>query len=54
MGSSQEEKAEIVQWLGLADDEFLPHVLAWVLPALSAMQYNKNVSATLFFGMIVG
>jgi len=42
MGSNAEEKAEIVQWLGLADDEFLPHVLAWTLPALSAMQHNKN------------
>jgi len=42
MGSNAGEKAEIVQWLGLADDEFLPHVLAWTLPALSAMQYNKN------------
>jgi len=41
-GSNAEEKAEIVQWLGLADDEFLPHVLAWTLPALSAMQYDKN------------
>jgi elongation factor 1-gamma len=42
MGSNAGEKAEIVQWLDLADDEFLPHVLAWTLPALSAMQYNKN------------
>jgi elongation factor 1-gamma len=42
LGSNNEEKAEIVQWLGLADDEFLPHVLAWTLPALSAMQVNKN------------
>lgn len=42
MGSNAEERAEIVQWLGLADDEFLPHVLAWTLPALSAMQFNKN------------
>jgi len=42
MGSNGGEKAEIVQWLGLADDEFLPHVLAWTLPALSAMQYDKN------------
>jgi elongation factor 1-gamma len=42
MGSNAEEKAEIVQWLDLADNEFLPHVLAWTLPALSAMQYNKS------------
>jgi elongation factor 1-gamma len=42
MGGNAQEKAEIVQWLGLADDEFLPHVLAWTLPALSAMQYDKN------------
>jgi len=28
--------------LNLADEEFLPHVLAWTLPALSAMQFNKN------------
>jgi len=42
MGSNADERAEIVQWLGLADDEFLPHVLAWTLPALSALQYDKN------------
>jgi len=42
MGNSAEEKAEVLQWLGLADDEFLPHVLAWTLPSLSAMQFNKN------------
>jgi len=42
MGSTDGEKAEVLQWLGLADDEFLPHVLAWTLPALSAMQYDKN------------
>jgi len=42
MGSNAEERAEVLQWLDLADDEFLPHVLAWTLPALSAMQDNKN------------
>ena len=42
MGNNAEEKAEIIQWLALADDEFLPHVLAWTLPSLSAMQHNKN------------
>jgi elongation factor 1-gamma len=42
MGSNAEERAEIVQWLNLADEEFLPHVLAWTLPSLSAMQYDNN------------
>lgn len=42
MGSSPEERAEVVQWMDLADEEFLPHVLAWTLPALSAMPNNKN------------
>jgi len=42
MGSNAVERAEIVQWLCLADDEFLPHVLSWTLPALSAMPYNAT------------
>lgn len=49
MGNNAEEKAEIIQWLALADDEFLPHVLAWTLPSLSAMQHNKNVSGIFLF-----
>jgi len=42
MGTNAGERAEVLQWLNLADEEFLPHVLAWTLPALSALQYDKN------------
>jgi elongation factor 1-gamma len=41
-GSNGQQAAEILQWLDLADNEFLPQVLGWVLPSLSALQYNKN------------
>jgi elongation factor 1-gamma len=41
-GSNPQQSAEILQWLDLADNEFLPQILSWVLPSLSALQYNKN------------
>jgi len=41
-GSNPQQSAEILQWLDLADNEFLPQILAWVLPSLSAIQFNKN------------
>lgn len=41
-GSNPQQSAEILQWLDLADNEFLPQILAWVLPSLSALQFNKN------------
>ncbi|VDP28715.1 unnamed protein product [Soboliphyme baturini] len=39
---SSQEQAEILQWIGIADNDFVPHVLAWVLPSLSAMAFNKT------------
>ncbi|KHJ40914.1 elongation factor 1 gamma, hypothetical protein [Trichuris suis] len=33
---------QIVEWLDMADTQFLPHVLTWVLPSLSAMEFNKS------------
>lgn len=41
-GSSDFEKAQIVQWSSFADNEILPASCAWVFPLLGIMPYNKN------------
>jgi len=40
-GSTDVEKAQIIQWLGFADSEILPASCTWVFPCLGIMQYNK-------------
>uniref|UniRef100_A0A5S6R414 eEF-1B gamma n=1 Tax=Trichuris muris TaxID=70415 RepID=A0A5S6R414_TRIMR len=32
---------QVVEWLDIADTQFLPHVLSWVLPCVSAVEFNK-------------
>ncbi|XP_034951158.1 elongation factor 1-gamma [Chelonus insularis] len=41
-GKTDEEKAEIIQWLSFADSEILPSSCAWVFPLLGIMPYNKQ------------
>ncbi|KAJ1522962.1 hypothetical protein ONE63_002099 [Megalurothrips usitatus] len=40
-GSTDVEKAQIIQWLAFADSEILPASCTWVFPCLGIMQYNK-------------
>lgn len=40
-GASDFEKAEVLQWLGFADNEVGPAAAAWVFPILGIMQFNK-------------
>lgn len=41
-GANDFEKAEVMQWLGFADNEIGPATAAWVYPAIGIMQFNKN------------
>nr|CAB3240445.1 elongation factor 1-gamma-A-like [Phallusia mammillata] len=34
-------EAEVLQWIGVADNEILPLACTWVYPTLGIMQYNK-------------
>lgn len=47
-GNSEYEKAQVLQWLGFADNEALPAVCSWVFPILGIMQFNKQVSPLSF------
>lgn len=43
-GSTDFEKAEVLQWLSFADNEIGPAAAAWVFPILGIMQFNKNTN----------
>lgn len=36
-----DKEFEVMQWLGVADNELLPSACTWVYPTLGMMQYNK-------------
>jgi len=40
-GTTDYDKAQVIQWLGFADSEILPASCTWVFPCLGIMQYNK-------------
>jgi len=42
-GKTALDQALVVQWLSFADNEILPSSYTWVLPALGAIQPNKQV-----------
>ncbi|XP_065562740.1 elongation factor 1-gamma [Artemia franciscana] len=44
-GSSDLEKAQIIQWMTFADTEILPASCTWVFPVLGIMQFNKQATA---------
>jgi elongation factor 1-gamma len=42
-GKTALDQALVIQWLSFADNEILPPTYTWVLPALGAIQPNKQV-----------
>merc|ERR1711874_399985 len=43
-GSDAAARAQVVQWMCMADNEILPAACTWVFPALGIMQFNKNAT----------
>merc|ERR1712126_724991 len=43
-GSDAAAKAQVVQWMCMADNEILPASCTWVFPTLGIMQFNKNAT----------
>merc|ERR1712209_254130 len=41
-GSDAATRAQVVQWMSMADSDILPAACTWVFPTLGIMQYNKN------------
>jgi len=43
-GSDAAARAQVVQWMGMADNDILPAACTWVFPTLGIMQFNKNAT----------
>merc|ERR1712243_201303 len=43
-GSDAAAKAQVVQWMCMADNEILPASCTWVFPTMGIMQYNKTAT----------
>jgi len=43
-GSDAAARAQVVQWMGLADSDILPAACTWVFPTMGILQYNKNAT----------
>merc|ERR1712201_67345 len=43
-GSDALTRAQVVQWMCMADQEVLPAACTWVFPTLGIMQFNKNAT----------
>merc|ERR1712142_807943 len=43
-GSDAAARAQVVQWMGMADNEILPAACTWVFPTMGIMQFNKNAT----------
>merc|ERR1712165_486984 len=43
-GSDAAARAQVVQWMVMADNEILPAACTWVFPTLGIMQFNKNAT----------
>merc|ERR1712142_718643 len=43
-GSYAAARAQVVQWMCMADNEILPASCTWVFPTMGIMQYNKNAT----------
>merc|ERR1712156_1154317 len=41
-GSDAAARAQVVQWMCMADNEILPASCTWVFPTMGIMQFNKN------------
>merc|ERR1712025_1224336 len=43
-GSDAAARAQVVQWMCMADNEILPAACTWVFPTMGIMQYNKTAT----------
>merc|ERR1712024_397050 len=43
-GSDASARAQVVQWMAMADNEILPAACTWVFPTMGIMQFNKNAT----------
>lgn len=41
-GADAAARAQVVQWMSMADNDILPAACTWVFPTLGIMQFNKN------------
>lgn len=39
-----ERESEVLQWIGVADNDLLPSACTWVYPTLGILQYNKQAT----------
>lgn len=45
-GQNPDHQSEVLQWLQVAESEFLPAALGWVLPSISVIQHEKRAVET--------
>merc|ERR1712002_1391224 len=43
-GSDAAARAQVVQWMSMADSDILPAACTWVFPTMGIMQFNKNAT----------
>jgi len=43
-GTDPASRAQVVQWMCMADNEILPAACTWVFPTMGIMQFNKNAT----------
>merc|ERR1712059_235225 len=43
-GADAASRAQVVQWMCMADNEILPAACTWVFPTMGIMQFNKNAT----------
>merc|ERR1711953_1051402 len=43
-GSDASARAQVVQWMAMADNEILPAACTWVFPTMGIMQFNKHAT----------
>jgi len=43
-GNDAANRAKVVQWMSMADNDILPAACTWVFPTLGIMQFNKNAT----------
>lgn len=43
-GAEAAARAQVVQWMCMADNEILPSACTWVFPTMGIMQFNKNAT----------
>merc|ERR1739847_22558 len=43
-GSDAAARAQVVQWMAMADSDILPAACTWAFPTMGIMQFNKNAT----------